>query len=106
MIIIFSFNSCVVLLTVIMYMDHFNCVKNTNTVCIYKYIISVQLYICHLCFLDVNIGFQQTQYTINDQINSSLNICIQLTEGSLERDVTVKVGTETTSNTTGTQAMT
>ena len=52
-------------------------------------------------FIDVNIGFEQAQYIIYSWINSTLKICVQLTEGSLERDVTVKAGTEKTSNTTG-----
>lgn len=52
-------------------------------------------------FLDVNIGFEQAQYTVSDWINSSVKICIQLTYGSLERNAVVTASTDWTSNAAG-----
>lgn len=60
------------------------------------------LFICLSTFLDVNIGFRQSEYTVYDWINSTVQICIWLSMGVLERNVTITVGTETAHNTTGT----
>ncbi|KAL5503337.1 hypothetical protein EMCRGX_G010266 [Ephydatia muelleri] len=48
----------------------------------------------------VNIGFRQSEYTVYDWINSTVQICIWLSMGVLERNVTITVGTETAHNTT------
>ena len=53
--------------------------------------------------LDVKIGFEQAEYAVKDWINSSLMICVKLTSGLLERNVTVTVYTEKSLYTEGMQ---
>ena len=40
----------------------------------------------------MNIAFERVEYTISNSISTSSNVCIQLTNGTLERNVTVTIG--------------